>query len=195
MYSLSASYRGHPACFFSPHLRIGVNISERKSGTERPKKRKKREFVFFSPPSGGATATVVHCLHDTVHRFCPIYHNAGYLYPEIFAAWTKSQLNKQAKHITFHNFAVRISFSEHWKLVAEFHLTLERAHMAHFSNSKKSVSLRLKAVVLAPMRFTSLTTVTILCYICIQAFGRSVSELTQFLLLFSSSNLLPRLIV
>ena len=40
---------------------IGVNMSERKSGTERTKKRKKRELVFFSPPVG-ANGTVV-CLH------------------------------------------------------------------------------------------------------------------------------------
>ena len=37
---------------------IGVNISERKSGTERPKKRKKRELVCF-PTARGATDTVV----------------------------------------------------------------------------------------------------------------------------------------
>ncbi len=33
------------------------------------------------------------------------------------------------------DFAERISFAEHWKLVAEsseFHLTLNRAHRAHF---------------------------------------------------------------
>ena len=51
-----------------------------------------------------------------------------YLYPEPYAAArTKSQ---QANHATFYNFAERISFSEHWKLVAEsseFHLTLNRA--------------------------------------------------------------------
>ena len=40
---------------------IGVNISEQKSGTERTKKRKKRELVLFTPP-GGATATLVHRL-------------------------------------------------------------------------------------------------------------------------------------
>ena len=40
---------------------IVVNISERKSGTDRTKK---REFVFFSPP-GGATGTVVHRLDAT----------------------------------------------------------------------------------------------------------------------------------
>ena len=43
------------------HLYIGVNISERKSGTEWMKK---REFVFFPPP-GGATGTVVHRLDAT----------------------------------------------------------------------------------------------------------------------------------
>ena len=42
---------------------IGVNISERKSGTGRTIKRKKRELVFFPP--GGATGTVVHRLNAT----------------------------------------------------------------------------------------------------------------------------------
>ena len=40
---------------------LGVNISERKSGTEPTKKRKKRELVGFPPP-GGANGTVVHRL-------------------------------------------------------------------------------------------------------------------------------------
>ena len=31
---------------------IAVNISERKSGTERPKKRKKQELVYFSTARG-----------------------------------------------------------------------------------------------------------------------------------------------
>ena len=44
---------------------IGVNISERKSGTEWTKKRKKRELVFCPPP-GGATGTVVHRLDTTL---------------------------------------------------------------------------------------------------------------------------------
>ena len=43
---------------------IGVNISERKSGTERKKKRKKRELVFLPPP-GSATGTLVHRLNAT----------------------------------------------------------------------------------------------------------------------------------
>ena len=42
---------------------IGVNISERKSRTERTKKRKKRELVFFT--ARGATGTVVHRLDAT----------------------------------------------------------------------------------------------------------------------------------
>ena len=42
---------------------IGVNISERKSETERTKMRKKRELVFFT--TGGATGTVVHRLDAT----------------------------------------------------------------------------------------------------------------------------------
>ena len=40
---------------------IGVNISEQKNGTDRTKKRKKRELVLFTPP-GGATGTIVHHL-------------------------------------------------------------------------------------------------------------------------------------
>ena len=47
---------------------IGVNISERKCGTERKKKRKKRESIFF-PPTGGTTYTVIHRLN--LHGFCP----------------------------------------------------------------------------------------------------------------------------
>ena len=57
------------------------------------------------------------------------YNNPGNLYPGPNAVWTKS------KHTTFYNFAERISFAEHWKMVAEsseFHLTLKRAHRAHF---------------------------------------------------------------
>ena len=90
-----------------------------------------------------------------------------------YAVRIKSQLNKQAKHTTFYNFAERIRFAEHGKLVAEsseFHFTLSRAHRAHFSNSKyakkrdilsekrddaKSVSLRQKAVMLTPMHTPS----------------------------------------
>ena len=40
---------------------IGVNISERKSGTERTKKRE----LVFPPPPEGATGTVVHRLDAT----------------------------------------------------------------------------------------------------------------------------------
>ena len=55
--------------------------------------------------------------------------------PGTYAAQTKSQLNKQAKHTQFNNFAERISYAEHWKLVAEsseFNFTLSRVHRAHF---------------------------------------------------------------
>ena len=48
--------------------------------------------------------------------------------------------NNQAKHTKVYNFAERISFAEHWKLVAEsseLHLTLSRSHLERiFSNSK-----------------------------------------------------------
>ena len=85
-------------------------------------------------------------------------------------AQTKSE-RQNTQH--FYNFAERISFAKHWKLVAEsseFHSTLNRAYRAHFSSSKyakqkrdilsekrksgmvlKKNSLRPKAVVLTPM--------------------------------------------
>ena len=87
------------------------------------KKRTKWELVFFPPPVG-ATGTAV-TIHD----------NPGYIYPGPYTARIKSQLNKQEKHTAFYNFAVLISFAEHWKFVAEsseFQLTLSRAHRAHF---------------------------------------------------------------
>ena len=43
---------------------IGVNISERKSGTEQTKQRKKLELVFF-PTAKGATGSLVHRLDAT----------------------------------------------------------------------------------------------------------------------------------
>ena len=60
--------------------------------------------------------------------------DVGYrpIYPGPYVARTKS---KQAKLTQFYNFADRISFAEHGKLVAEsseFHSTLSRAHRAHF---------------------------------------------------------------
>ena len=114
-------------------LGVGVNISERKSGTERTKKRKKRELVCF-PTSRGRNG--VHRLRiSAIHGVCPTYDNSGYLYPGPYAVRTMSQLNKQAKHTTFYKFEEGICFFEHWKLVAEsseFHLTLKRAHIVHF---------------------------------------------------------------
>ena len=157
------------------HYCIGVNISERKSGTERKKKREKREVVCFPTARG----------RNGVHRlygYCPSYDNPGYLYPGPYAVRTKSQHirpNKQAKHTTFYTFEEGISFSEHWKLVAEsseFHLTLKRAHIVHFFQLEirqkkrdilsenresgialKSVSLRPKAVLLTPMLLSNNT--------------------------------------
>ena len=63
-YSLQGIHHACPSLLLPFAIIIGVNISERKSGTERTKKRKKRELVFFPPPSG-ATGTVVHCLGAT----------------------------------------------------------------------------------------------------------------------------------
>ena len=45
---------------------IGVNISERKSGTERTKKRKKRESVMFSPP---AQLVLQHIVYGSLPMF------------------------------------------------------------------------------------------------------------------------------
>ena len=76
---------------------IGVNISERKSGTERTKKRKKRELVCFPHRQGAqrSTSHIDQCDRG-LHGFCPSYDNPGYLYPGPYAGRTKSQLNKQA---------------------------------------------------------------------------------------------------
>ena len=103
---------------------IGVNISERKTGTERTKKRKKRYLVCLSHRQGAQRS--ISPIYFAIHGFCPSYDNPGYLYPGPYAVRTKSQLNKQAKHTTFYKFEEGISFAEHWKLVAEspeFHLT------------------------------------------------------------------------
>ena len=61
--------------------RTCVNISERKSGTERTKKCKKLELVVFSPP-GDTTGTVVHRLEFrryTDFARATITDNPGYL--------------------------------------------------------------------------------------------------------------------
>ena len=55
---------------------------------------------------------------------------------------TKSQLNKQANHTTFYKFEEGISFAELWKLVAEFHLTLKRAHRVHFFPTRNTPKKR-----------------------------------------------------
>ena len=108
------------------HYNKGVNISERKSGTERTKKRKKRQFVFFSPP-GGATGTVVHRLDAT--PILPELRKPGICLTRALRGTNRPNPTK------LYNFAERINFAEHGKLVAEsseFHLTLSRAHRVHF---------------------------------------------------------------
>ena len=70
-----------------------------------------------------------------LNGFCPSYDNPGYIYPGPYVARTESQLNKQAKHTQVYIFAERISFAEHWMLVAEsseFQLALSRAYRAQF---------------------------------------------------------------
>ena len=75
-----------------------------------------------------------------LNGFSPSIDNPGYHYPGARAPRGSNlvaAIKKQAKHTQY--FAQRISFAEHWKLVAEsseFHLMLSRAHRAHFSNSK-----------------------------------------------------------
>ena len=68
-------------------VHIGVNISEQKSGTERMKKRKKRELVFFTPP--GAQLVLLCTAFQTLNGFCPSYDNPGYRYPGPYTARTK----------------------------------------------------------------------------------------------------------
>ena len=98
------------------YIIIGANISERKSGTERTKK---RELVFFTPP-GGATRTLVHRLDAT--WILPVTITWDIIIPGPYAARTESQLNKQAKHTQFNNFTQRISFAKS----SEFHFMLSR---------------------------------------------------------------------
>ena len=82
---------------------IGVNISERKSGTERTKKRKKRELIYFPNHQGGnwyfSTSSRRYKDFATVTIIWDIF------IPGPYAAQTKSQLNKQAKNAQFNNFA------------------------------------------------------------------------------------------
>ena len=102
---------------------IGVNISERKSGTERTKK---RELVFLFHLEG-------------VQRYCS---TSSRRYTDFARATITQDIFNQTgqnTHIFFYNFAERISFAEHWKLVAEsseFHLTLSSGIECIFSNSK-----------------------------------------------------------
>ena len=141
-----------------------------KAGQSGRKSVKSGVGIFLT--AGGATGTLVHRLDAT--RILPrVMITCDIFIPGPYAVRTKSQLNKQAKHTKFNNFTERLSFAEHWKLVAEsseFHFTLSRVRRAHFFQleirtkkqdilsenresgmTQKSVSLRLKAVVLTPM--------------------------------------------
>ena len=138
--------------FFSINafITIGVNISERKSGTEDEKAR-----VGIFPTPGDATGTVVglHRLDATpilpelrypgIHIFIP-----GPTRPGLSRSLTNMQntftnrWHDQIVTIYSVDFAERISFAEHWKQVAEstksseFNLMLSRAHRVHFFQLK-----------------------------------------------------------
>ena len=115
------------------------DISQRKSGTERVKKRKKRELVYFFHRQGAQLV------------LCPSYDNR--------LCVQESGLSRSRQtHTHVYSCAERISLVEHWKLVAEsseFHLTLIREHRLNrcmieriFSNSKyakKAEHFKLKA--------------------------------------------------
>ena len=85
---------------------------------------------MFSPSPGGATEYIA---------YRPVrYMNfaRATITRDIFIPGpTQCGLSRQGKHTTFYKFEEGISFAEHGELVAEsseFHLTLKRAHRAHF---------------------------------------------------------------
>ena len=106
---------------------------QRTKKTERTKKGKKRELVFFPTAVGRNWYCITPPRRHTDYAQATIIWDI--FIPVLFASRTKSQLNKQAKHTKWYNFADRISFAEHWKLAAEsseFHLTLSSTYRAHF---------------------------------------------------------------
>ena len=108
---------------------IGVNISERKSGTDWTKKRKKRELVCFST-AGGATEYIA---YRSV-RYMD-FTRATITRDIFIPAATQCGLSRRQNTQHIYKFEEGFSFAEHWKLVAEsseFHLTLKRAHRVHF---------------------------------------------------------------
>ena len=98
---------------------IGVNISERNSGTEWTTKREKREFIVFPTTRGRnwycstSSTPYTDFSRSTITR-------------DIFNPGpTRNNQAKTHNSFTVFNFAERISFAEHRKLVAEsseFHL-------------------------------------------------------------------------
>ena len=99
-------------------------------------KRKKREFIFifFSPPGGALVkqqakhTQFYQNIHDPI-KWCSCI--TKYTVSEsLMSLFVSNCCNDIVADI-----AERISFAEHGKLVAkssEFHLTLSRAHKAHF---------------------------------------------------------------
>ena len=86
---------------------------------------------------------IVHrCQHQRMKKrdFARVTITRDIFIPGPYVALSKSPLNKQTKHTKFNKFAERISFAEHWRLVAEsseFHFTASRAHLERiFSNSE-----------------------------------------------------------
>ena len=107
---------------------------QRTKKRDREDEKASKAGVRHCSPPGGATDTAIHR-----HRLFPELH-PGISLSRPYVARTESLLDKQAKHTTFYNFSERISFAEHWQLVAEsseFHMTLNRAHLDRIlSNSK-----------------------------------------------------------
>ena len=110
-----------------------VNISERKSGTERTKKRKKRELVFSSP-SGGATGndgffqSYDNILQtDTWHDQMTILYYEIHSFRIIYVPGCNDMLPTSQSELPLPNTG-RCMVAES----SEFDLTLSKAHRAHF---------------------------------------------------------------
>ena len=135
---ISSYTRSRNLSFWSASISLSHGCPHQRT-KKRTKTCKKREFVFFPPP-GGAIGTVV---HQWSRRNTDFARATIIFIPRSrpYAARTKSQ----AKYTTFYHFAERISFAEHLKLVAEsseFHLTLSRAHRAHFFPTRNTAIKR-----------------------------------------------------
>ena len=84
---------------------------------------------MFSSSPGGATVTVVH--HQEATRI--LQPSTRQNTHHFINRYIMTRSNCNNNYVA--DFAERISFAEHWKLVAEsseFHLTLSRAHGVYF---------------------------------------------------------------